>query len=149
MPTFTTGNMWDAYPTADRFVITTNSFITPDGRLVMGRGIARAARDRFPGLDRRLATAIRERGGHLGTYYLAIDPLTKIIAFQVKHHWNDPANTSLIQGSANALTRLINGHPLNIHLNFPGIGNGHLTRAAVLPYLYDLPPNVTIWEKDS
>ena len=71
MPTFTTGNMWDAYPATDLFVITTNSFITAerfghDERLVMGRGIALEARNRFPGIDNRLAKLIRSTSGHLG-----------------------------------------------------------------------------------
>lgn len=50
MPEFRRGDMWTAYEPADLFLITTNSTIRPDGALVMGRGIARQARDRFPGL---------------------------------------------------------------------------------------------------
>jgi len=32
-------------------------------------------------------------------------------------------------------------------MNFPGIGNGRLDRADVLPLLMDLPETVTIWER--
>ncbi len=51
MPQFRLGNMWTAYEPADLFLITTNSTIRRDGALVMGRGIARQAKERFPDLD--------------------------------------------------------------------------------------------------
>ena len=147
MPTFTTGNMWDAYPGTDLFVITTNSCIMNNGCLVMGAGIAREARDRFPGIECRLAKLIKSKCGHLGRYYLVIDPQTHIAAFQVKQDWSDHADTSLILGSTNALTRWIAERPLRVALNFPGIGLGGLSRTDVLPYLTNLPANVTIWTK--
>lgn len=151
MPTYVTGDMWTAYPTADLFCITTNSFITHDGRLVMGRGIARQARDRFPGLDTRFASAMKPRCGHLGRYGLIHDPRgTKLAAFQVKHHWSDMADLTLIAYSAQALARYIQNHPrgdkLIVHLNFPGIGNGRLNPTDVLPLLESLPANVYIWK---
>lgn len=43
--------MWSAYDDADLFLITTNSTLKKNGALLMGRGIARQARDLFPGLD--------------------------------------------------------------------------------------------------
>ncbi|HRQ42375.1 MAG TPA: hypothetical protein PLD25_31040 [Chloroflexota bacterium] len=51
MPQFKTGDVWTAYVAADLFLITTNATITVQGALVMGRGIARQAKERFPGLD--------------------------------------------------------------------------------------------------
>jgi hypothetical protein len=45
----TNGNMWSAYPQADLFLITTNSTLKNDGCLVMGKGIALEAAQRFPG----------------------------------------------------------------------------------------------------
>jgi len=147
MPTFRTGNMWDVYPTADLFVITTNSFITRDHRLVMGRGIAREACARFPGLETRLAEAVARRCGHLREYNLVIDRKTRIAAFQVKYHWADMATPRLIRASAIALRNLVAERPLHVHMNFPGIGNGRLDRADVLPLLMDLPETVTIWER--
>lgn len=46
--------MWTAYDDADLFLITTNSTLKKNGVLVMGRGIARQACDRCPGLDTAL-----------------------------------------------------------------------------------------------
>jgi hypothetical protein len=75
MPQFQQGDMWSAYNRANLFLVTTNSTLKRNNALVMGRGIARQARDRFP-----------------------------------------------------------------------GIGNGGLSREAVLPLLAALPHQVTIWE---
>ena len=59
MPQFKTGDMWTAYTAADIFLITTNATITTRGALVMGRGIARQAKERFPGLDTALGTHVQ------------------------------------------------------------------------------------------
>ncbi len=155
MAQFCTGDMWSAYDAADLFLITTNSTVKADGRLVMGwtiiqLGMARQARDRFPGLDAALGAQIQTVCGNQGVYGLLISrrwPAAKVAAFQVKYHWQRPADLSLITRSATALTWWARYHAdCAIHLNFPGIGNGGLTRTAVLPLLDPLPENVTIWE---
>lgn len=56
------GDMWSAYDGADLFLVTTNGVVTRDGKLVMGAGIARQARDRFPGLDEALGKAALAAG---------------------------------------------------------------------------------------
>ena len=76
-----------------------------------------------------------------------VDLQTHIAAFQVKYRWYDDASPFLIRESVDQLITFLNGRPLAVHLNFPGIGNGHLTRAEVLPLLMPLPNNVTIWER--
>jgi hypothetical protein len=58
MPIFKTGDMWTAFDEATLFLLTTNATIKRNGALVMGRGIARQARDRFPGLDAALGKQI-------------------------------------------------------------------------------------------
>lgn len=150
MAQFCIGDMWTAYDRAGLFLITTNSTVKADGRLVMGRGMARQARERFPGLDLALGTQIQVVCGNQGVYGLLISrrwPAAKVAAFQVKYHWQRPADLSLITRSATALTWWTRYHAdCAIHLNFPGIGNGGLTRTAVLPLLATLPDNVTIWE---
>jgi len=146
--------MWTAYDTADLFLITTNSTLRRDGTLVMGRGMARQARDRFPGLDAALGGQIRQVCGSGGQYGLLISPRWqpgaaphKLGCFQVKRHWQRPADLTLIGHSVTALTWWARLHSdCHIHLNFPGIGNGGLARTAVLPLLTALPDNVTIWE---
>ena len=157
MPVFQTGDMWSAYDQAGLFLLTTNSTITPacpredgGGRLVMGRGIAKQARDRFPGLAAALGQQIQQQCGSLGTYGLLISPrwpAAKLGAFQVKYHFSETADLALIQQSATSLHQWATTHSdVAIHLNMPGIGNGRLPRTAVLPHIQKLPHNVTIWK---
>jgi len=144
------GNMWDMWDTADLFLITTNSTIKKNGALVMGRGIAHQARDRFSGIDHTWGQHIEQLCGHLGVYGLLISaawPDKKIGAFQVKQHFRDRADPALIAASAARLRAWCTTHPqATVHLNFPGIGNGRLDRSVVLPLLHRLPDSVTVWE---
>ena len=150
MPRFQQGDMWTAYESADLFLITTNNTLRQNGALVMGRGIARQARDRFPGLDLSLGKQIQKICGSQGIYGLLISsrwPVVKLGTFQVKRHWREPAALALIESSAASLARWAMEHPNSqICLNFPGIGLGRLPRSAILPILEQLPDNVTIWE---
>jgi len=96
------GDMWSVWSETYLFLITANSFVKRNGCLVMGAGIARQARDRFPGLDATLGQAIRETCGHpsigsgrrLGEYGLLISPrwpASRLGLFQVKYHWSTEA----------------------------------------------------------
>ena len=60
------GDMWSVFSEADLFLITANATLTLQGKLVMGTGIAKEARDRFPGLDQALGKAVLEQGKHYG-----------------------------------------------------------------------------------
>ncbi|MCI0579953.1 MAG: hypothetical protein L0332_24090 [Chloroflexi bacterium] len=150
MAEFRYGDMWTAYSKADLFLITTNSTIRQNGALVMGRGIACQARDRFPGLDKALGRQILNACGHLGEYGLLVSPrwpAAKLGAFQVKTRYDQPADPTIIEHSTAALHAWCAAHPTAlVCLNFPGIGNGRLPREQVLPIVEQLPANVTIWE---
>ena len=153
MPQFGTGDMWTAYAAADLFLITTNATITIRGALVMGRGIARQAKERFPGLDVALGRQIQALCGNQGIYGLLVSlrwPAAKLGAFQVKRHYSHPASLELIRHSTVALCAWCADHPdAQVALNFPGIGNGRLRREAVLPIVSQLPEQVIIWEYPS
>lgn len=151
MPQFKTGNMWKAFDGADLFLITTNSTLKRrTNALVMGQGIARQARDRFPGLEKALGRRILNTCGMHGEYGLLVSPrwpAAKLGAFQVKRHYSELASQELIQRSTAALGHWCADHPhASVHFNFPGIGNGRLHRADVLPTVAQLPDQVTIWE---
>ncbi len=150
MPTFTTGDMWTTFTETDLFLITTNATIKRNGALVMGRGIARQARDRFPGLDAALGKRIKNVCVNQGQYGLLVSPRwpkARLGAFQVKRHYSQPASLELIRHSVTALCAWCAAHPdALVALNFPGIGNGRLCREDVLPILMQLPEQVAIWE---
>jgi hypothetical protein len=143
------GDMWSAWDEAGLFLITTNSCINQRGELVMGRGIARQAKEIWPKLPKALGRTILEVCGHLGEYGLLISdrwPLLKLGAFQVKRHWREKARLSVLQRSAEMLGVWAEAHPkVEVHLNFPGIGHGGLLPQEVLPFIEVLPDNVHVW----
>lgn len=147
------GNMWKAYPESDLFLITTNSTIKNNGALVMGRGIAKEARDKFLGLDLALGSRIKATCGNLGIYGLLISekfPDAKLGAFQVKTRYDQDAKLDIIAESTAQLAKFSRENKaLQIHLNFPGIGNGNLDPLDVLDFIEVLPHNVTIWTLDN
>lgn len=146
------GNMWSVLAQTDLFLISANSTLKANGALVMGRGLAREARDRFPGLDHEagmtvLATAPRRCFPQV-TYGLIVLPTKPLGLFQVKYHWADPAVHYLIAESIRRLGSLIQAKELaRVDLNFPGIGNGRLTKEEVLPIISKLPDSVHVWER--
>jgi hypothetical protein len=145
MPTYKFGNMWSVYEETDAFCITTNSFIKKSGAVVMGRGIAKTARDRFEGLDRRLGEKIQNKCGDLGSYGL-VTSSNKIVAFQVKTHFKEKADLSLIAKSSLLLRQIANRNSgKRFDLNYPGIGNGGLKISKVKPAVEVLPENVHVW----
>ena len=147
------GNMWDVWNEADLFVISCNSYLKKDGSLVMGRGIAREARDKFEGVDDVLGAAVEKECGHLGRYSLIVSREwqagKKLAIGQVKRNFADKADIDLIRGFLVKLGLFAaENRDVKIHMNFPGIGNGGLKKGDVLPLLNRLlPDNVHVWQK--
>jgi hypothetical protein len=145
-----------AYQSADLFLITTNATITVRGALVIRRGIARQAKERFPDLGVALGKRIQAVWGNQGVYGLFVSPrrpAAKLGAPQVKRHYSQPASTLQAQGleltrrSTAALCAWCADHPdAQVALNLPGIANGRLHREDVLPIIAQLPDQATIWE---
>ncbi len=78
------GDMWSAFDQVDLFLVTTSHVVTKDGKLVMGAGIAKQARDRFPGLDAALGQAALPTGIPYGLLVSSHWPEAKLGAFQTK-----------------------------------------------------------------
>jgi hypothetical protein len=153
------GNMFNT-PT-NVYCVTTNQYVTVNGRVVMGRGAAFTAKTLFHGLDYTLGGRImRHQHSNPGTpyyllyagewvrYYGDVSRGVRIYGFQVKNHFRDDAKLDLIAHSANMLHVVATAlRPQDTYsLNFPGIGNGRLSRKQVMPLLETLPDNVTVWE---
>lgn len=139
------GDLWDFHDRGSWIVITTNGTIKPNGALVMGRGVARQARNRFLGIDILLGDVVRRRGNTP----VAISQY-RIITFPTKHNWWEPADIRLIKTSAKALAHLWNPNRLlgrirkahesagwfsDIYLPRPGCGNGGLLWEDVKPVI--------------
>lgn len=143
------GNMWDVFFHTDIFMITTNPIIKNDGSVVMGRGIAKQAKERYPDLPFDFGKRLLEEPPHDRSCvgYIGHYEETPIWYFMVKSNWMRPAELDIIRQSVFDMTHvyptLLNKR---IDLNFPGIGNGQLLRRDVLPLLEVLPDNVHVWE---
>lgn len=144
------GDMWSVFFDTDIFMITTNPIRRTDGAVVMGRGIALQAKERYPSLPYDFGNALNRLHpeidqsfvGEIGKY-----EETPIWWFMVKNHWREQADLGVIASSIFYLKNGFNGlETKRIDLNFPGIGNGRLPRDSVLYLLEDLPNNVHIWE---
>jgi hypothetical protein len=150
--------MWDAWPITDWFLITTNPIRRKDGAVVMGRGMAKQAADRFPKLpyhfgqvlDTVNKNPVPHYVGTIGRYWLDGHPYgVKVGYFMVKDHWRNPASLDIIKRATGQLITCLDPPPFTherVDLNFPGIGNGKLKREDVLPLLEELPDNVHVWE---
>lgn len=122
---------------ADVKCITTNGFVKKNGECVMGRGCAKEARDKFPGIASLLGTYIRLHGNHV--HDLGVHDNTHILSFPVKHRWNEQADPQLIAQSAAELDAWVNVNfdykDAVILIPRPGCGNGGLKWDDVRPIL--------------
>lgn len=140
-----TGNLWTT--PADIKCITTNGDTNARGEAVMGRGCAREAKDRYPGLARHFARRLAQHGN-------VVQRLTTILtdgrwefdllSFPVKHHWHEAADLPLIERSARDLVAYVDLWTLRrerspfVLLPRPGCGNGQLTWDEVRPVIEPL-----------
>jgi hypothetical protein len=124
------GNLWD-FP-ADAHCITTNCEIKKNNAAVMGRGVAKQAMDRFPGIEFRLAQLISDYDSEVGIVW----DRPVVIAFPTKYQWRNPADLDLIKRSAHQLVTLTFEHEFkSVVLPRPGVGLGNLDWADVEPVL--------------
>ena len=139
------GNLF-AYHGRKGFVvcITTNGYLKKDGTGVMGRGCAREAVEIDPSLPMLLGKSLKCRGN-------VVSRLTpEIIAFPVKHSWEQDADPALILQSATQLKAMAEVTPnITYILPRPGCANGRLEWQDVKPILESvgLPENVWLIEK--
>ena len=102
--------------------VTTNKCVKSNGEAVMGRGIAKQVRDRYPGFAKKL--------GHILTLYdgnVILFPEIQWIAFPTKRDWRENSNLDLIEASARELSAYINANQIpEVWLPRPGCSNGGL-----------------------
>ena len=125
----TFGNIWEQ---AGRSVIaiTTNGSLTADGRAIFGRGVARQAALRHPGLAEKLGILLAQQGSHV------YDLGSGIVTFPVEETpWSLP-DLRLISRSAEELRALADSSGWdNIFVPRPGCGGGGLAWKDVQPLL--------------
>lgn len=125
---------------------TSNSYITNDGCLAMGKGAALTVKNSYPDIDRDFGRVLKDK--HLKDYHVSWLRPPGIGAFQVKRNFKDRASISLIRDSATVLNEFAKLHPNDvIQVNFPGIGYGGLDFDDVYSVLKQQCPqdNITFW----
>lgn len=124
-----TGNIW-SHLGKGILAITTNGYVTWDGRAMLGQGVARQAGERFPNLAFKLGQAIRERGNHV------FELGDGLVSFPVEDSpWSLP-DLRLIRRSAEELRALADERGwLLVIVPRPGCGGGGLDWVEVAPLL--------------
>jgi len=132
------GDLWKYK--GDIICITTNGVVTGQGKLVMGRGSAEEAKERFPGLD-KLAGELVKTNGNIAQFVTL-----NLYIFPTKRHFVERADVRIIKRSALQLARDAKLHPEKIFiLPRPGCGNGGLEWENVRPIIGPiLPDNVHV-----
>ena len=113
-------------------IVTANASVKVNGELVMGRGAAKTATTLIPGLAKECGRWVKDAG----EFYGFLPVFDDLGLFQVKHHWFDRADISLIGKSCLSLAEYMREFPvLTYNLNFPGVGNGGMSVMEVVPVL--------------
>jgi len=129
-------NIWTVRQ-ADALCITTNGTRRKNGTGVMGRGVARQAKERYPALERTLGLALQTRGNVPSILLSGVRPI--LVSLPVKHHWYEPADLTLIEVSTRAVVAMANEAGWQrVVLPRPGCGNGQLSWAKVEPVIRPL-----------
>lgn len=119
------GNIWTAIGTVDALCVTTNGVVKDDDRLVMGAGIARDARDKYPGIDQILGYLVMEDGNI--PHVCWADGATYIVSFPTKTHYSYASDLLLILKSAVSLCNIATTNMWqSVALPRPGCGHGRL-----------------------
>lgn len=114
------GNIWDFHGSNSYIGVTTNGVIRSNGSLIMGKGIALEARERFKGVDKLLGTLVKNQGNNV--YLLASHG---IFSFPTKDHFKDVSPLELIERSCQQLREAMNKVPnKQFYLIPPGCGLG-------------------------
>jgi len=126
----TVGDIWEHADRGEIIVITTNGSLTRDGRAVLGRGVARQAAVRFPGIADKLGRLLAEQGSHV------FDLGGCVVSFPVEETaWSQP-DLRIIARSAEELRRLADRSGWQrIVVPRPGCGGGGLAWKDVQPLL--------------
>lgn len=142
------GSVWDNWPT-EWVVVPTNIGWTSDGKNVMGAGVARAAKERCPGLDRTYGTMLMSMGGNapvipLANHSLIMFPTKPLAALAPWASWKGDSSLTLVEKSLRQLRDL--GITDKVSLPMVGCGNGRLQSALVTRLMADvgLPGNFTL-----
>uniref|UniRef100_A0A6M3X5E3 Macro domain-containing protein n=1 Tax=viral metagenome TaxID=1070528 RepID=A0A6M3X5E3_9ZZZZ len=116
------GDIWKA--NCNIICITTNGIVKKNGELVMGKGIALQAKQRYPRLAKHWGRYVN-MSGNVPHMYEFND--VKLLSFPTKNNWMDKSDMSLIKSSTQLIANRSDlWYYKSIALPRPGCGNGGL-----------------------
>lgn len=120
-------------PDADAICFTSNGVVKQNGELVMGAGIAKAFRDRFPSIARDFGHDVTSNGNHVYRHRYALNKAMSkhiwVFSFPTKDDWRDKSSMELITQSASELLLETSNSAMawnRVYLTRPGCGLGGL-----------------------
>lgn len=138
-------NIWDDVDELDYIGVTTNSTLKKTGDLVMGAGIAKEAKKRYPECPKFFGEIVKKRNAENGFYGMII--YNKIFALQTKVHWRDKSPIEVVEKSLAMLSVAAGAAPhMKIGIPFPAINNGGRSVEDIMPLLQKLPDNITVYK---
>ena len=144
MPQYKKGELFDA---PGIHIVTSSSFISSDGTLVMSMGAGLAMKVRHPEIPKIFGAFIREYCGHLGKYGLILCGTKGIL--QTRRDLGGKMDPELIIYGMKILYSIAEGNPsITYHLNRPGVSLYNLSMSEIDRLVEGLPKNVWIWEKE-
>jgi len=120
---------------ADAICFTSNGIVKSNNELVMGAGVAKAFKNRFPIVPKSAGDLVKKNGNIcqvVKTMKFAgpkedVSNTFSIVAFPTKNDWKDKSDLNLIITSAKQLISMADNHGWNkIYLPKPGCLNGQL-----------------------
>lgn len=127
------GNLWDYQKAGAVLVIAVNGEVSPEtGKAIMGKGIARQARDKFWDIDAKLGARITQFGSRCFRFSMDTTPLKTfewtLITFPTKDKWRLPSDPMLIAQSCTQLVEMSDKFGWEeVYLPRVGTGEGKLS----------------------
>lgn len=138
------GDLWEMQ--GDLYCILTNGVRNSRGENVMGGGVAKEAKDRYPGIPKAIGDSLSTgRFGflYLGKWFDEQGVKRELAAFPTKTHWMSKSDLDLVVRSAQELMAFVRACEFErVLLPRPGCGLGGLSwedevRPALAPILDD------------
>jgi hypothetical protein len=116
------GNIWDYHSNGEFVCVTTNGNLNSRKECIMGAGIAKECKLKFPQIPAILGDLIKHYGNNV---YMLSE--YKIFSFPTKYNWIQHSNIKLILHSFEQLKTYIDKYNISrVYCPKPGCGNGKL-----------------------
>lgn len=139
-------NIWNFHEEkgTSLIVIPTNGTLKRNGEAVMGAGLAKECKERYPEFSFIFGRMMKSVGNR--TLFFS---MFNLITFPVKHNWYEKADLKLIEKSCQQLKEMMPKLPQGFVITMPkvGCGNGKLSWKDVEPIIQKYLPDIKIVDR--